>query len=333
MHKPVFSTVALLVLLAAVEGSYGATADRIVAIVGGEPIMRSDIDRFAGRRIKMAPRVFKQTLQSLISERLLVQAADREGIRAKITDQEVDEEVEWLARRENVTLEQLRGKLSELGFSVESHRKLIGDKLAQRKLIDQKIGSLGTVTPEEVSKYYKTHLDEFRQPERRHVRMISVFFNKFKVGTAALARAEAKKQINEITAKLKQGKEMKHLAVDYAETGDDKAASGGDWGWVTKEGVLLPALAEKAFAMKVGEISGRIATELGFHVIKVEELEAEHIRRFESITVKAPEPGQPDEVVEGAQVEIRRKLTLKRREAFRKDYVNRLWQKTCVELF
>jgi len=330
MRKLLFSIIAVF---AAVEVGYGATADRIVAIVGGEPIMRSDIDRFAGRRIKMAPRVFKQTLQALISERLLVQAAEREGIRAKVTDQEVDEEVKWLARRENVTLEQLHEKLGELGFSVESHRKLIGDKLAQRKLIDQKIGSLGTVTPEEVSEYYKTHLDEFRQPERRHIRMISVFFNKFKVSDADIARAKAKKLVDEIIAKLKQGKEMKHLAADYSRTGDDKATCGGDWGWVTKEGVLLPALAEKAFSMKVGEVSGRIDTELGFHVIKVEELEAEHVRRFESITVKAPEPGQPDEVIEGAQVEIRRKLTLRRREAFRKDYVNRLWQKTCVELF
>ncbi len=189
MHQPAIPTVAVLVMLAAVTASYGATADRIVAIVGGEPIMRSDIDRFAGHQIKMDPRVFKQTMQALVSERLLVQAAEQEGIRAKITEKEIDEEVEWLARRENVTLEQLRDKLRELGFSVQSHRKLIGDKLAQRKLIDQKVGSLGTVTPKEVAEYYKTHLDEFRQPERRHIRMISVFSNKFKAKTAALARA------------------------------------------------------------------------------------------------------------------------------------------------
>lgn len=289
---------------------HGATADRIVAIVGGEPIMQSDVYRFSGSPKRMPAKQYIETLRALINMRLLAQAAEKEGIRAEVSESEVNREVEFMARHEGVTVEKLYEKLRELGFSRESHREVVRDNLAQRKLINKKIGALGSITPEEVAEYYKTHMDEFRQTERRHIRMISVYVANFKGD----ARAKAEKLADRILKLLKEGKEFKDVAVQYSQ--DHNAAKGGDWGWITREEGLTSELTKEAFKLDVGAVSDKIPTTRGYHIIKVEELEPARTEKFKDV-----------------QRQILEKLTVKRREAFRNDYINRLRQGTCVELF
>jgi len=48
--------------------------------------------------------------------------------------------------------------------------------------------------------------------------------------------------------------------------------SGGDLGWFTQEELLVPELAQAAFALQPGQIGGPVGTELGYHVIQTLEL-------------------------------------------------------------
>ncbi len=52
------------------------------------------------------------------------------------------------------------------------------------------------------------------------------------------------------------------------------AATGGDLGWSNRD-QLIKELADKAYSMKPGEISGVIESPLGFHIIKLEEKKTE----------------------------------------------------------
>ena len=78
---------ALVLLLAAPLVLWGGSsvkaaelADQIVAMVGNQPIMRSDIF-LASRELEMTPQQFETELRNLIELRLIAQAARSEGIR------------------------------------------------------------------------------------------------------------------------------------------------------------------------------------------------------------------------------------------------------------
>lgn len=71
----------------------------------------------------------------------------------------------------------------------------------------------------------------------------------------------------EAVAKLDAGEPFASVAQAFSE---DKARQGGALGWKTKA-ELVPAFAEAAFALAVGErTKAPVKTEFGYHIILVE---------------------------------------------------------------
>jgi NIMA-interacting peptidyl-prolyl cis-trans isomerase 4 len=71
----------------------------------------------------------------------------------------------------------------------------------------------------------------------------------------------------EALAKLDAGEPFASVAQAYSE---DKARQGGALGWKTKQ-ELVPAFAEAAFALNVGErTKAPVTSEFGYHLILVE---------------------------------------------------------------
>lgn len=77
-------------------------------------------------------------------------------------------------------------------------------------------------------------------------------------------------QANELKDKARAGEDFGELAKNNSEDLKSKDA-GGELGWVWRDSGLFPEFADAAFKLKVGEISDPVKTDLGFHVIKVEE--------------------------------------------------------------
>ncbi|MEM0201389.1 MAG: peptidylprolyl isomerase [Candidatus Micrarchaeaceae archaeon] len=69
----------------------------------------------------------------------------------------------------------------------------------------------------------------------------------------------------EILEKLKKGDSFSKLAEQYSLDGSRKR--GGDLGFFTR-GVMVKPFEEEAFKLKVGEISGLVKTQFGYHIIK-----------------------------------------------------------------
>lgn len=76
---------------------------------------------------------------------------------------------------------------------------------------------------------------------------------------------EAKKRIDEVIAKLKKGEDFGKLAAEYGE--DGTKMRGGDLGPFARGDMVKP-FADAAFGLKVGEVSGIVTTDFGYHVIK-----------------------------------------------------------------
>ncbi len=136
----------------------------------------------------------------------------------------------------------------------------------------------GDFTPEELQAYFEEHRDEFVVPEKVQIKRIFV-----KVSDE-LPTKEAKARAAEVHAKLKADpSSFKDLAARFSD--DPYKRRGGDLGFLSREGKpgIDPAVIDKAFTMKVGEISEVFEAGGGFNIITVANHREEVVRTFEQM--------------------------------------------------
>ncbi len=120
----------------------------------------------------------------------------------------------------------------------------------------------------EVKEYYGKNTKEFETPASVKARHILIRPDE-KAQDKEKAKAEARKKIEEILAKMKGGAKFPELAKAYSQD-PGSARQDGDLGWFPK-GVMIKPFEEAAFALDKGKMSGVIETEFGFHIILVED--------------------------------------------------------------
>jgi peptidyl-prolyl cis-trans isomerase D len=130
------------------------------------------------------------------------------------------------------------------------------------------------VTDGALRKYYDQVAPErFVDPERRHGSHILI-----ETGSddaAALKKAE------QIAARAKAGEDFARLARENSDDPGSKQA-GGDLGWATREAYVAP-FADALFGMKKGEIRGPVKTQFGYHIIRLDDVQAPHQRSFDEV--------------------------------------------------
>jgi peptidyl-prolyl cis-trans isomerase D len=127
----------------------------------------------------------------------------------------------------------------------------------------------------EVRDAYEKAKDTYVEPEKRRGRHILIEVGEGKDDAAARRKAD------EVLAKANGGEDFAELAKKSSEdTGS--AQNGGDLGWAER-GYFVPEFADALFGMKPGEIRGPVKTQFGYHVIKLEEVQAGKTRTFEEV--------------------------------------------------
>jgi len=95
---------------------------------------------------------------------------------------------------------------------------------------------------------------------------ILIMHKESKDSRSDLTKQQAKKKIQEIHKKILDKKaEFKDMAVKNSDC--SSAPYGGNLGEFGK-GVMVPIFEEKAFSLKVNEISEPIESDFGFHIIQ-----------------------------------------------------------------
>jgi peptidyl-prolyl cis-trans isomerase C len=144
--------------------------------------------------------------------------------------------------------------------------------------------------------FYDAHPDLLATPRRVKVRHI-VLASKAEAD-AALAEARAGREF----AQLAQAR-----SVDTATR-----TQGGDLGWLTR-GVMVPAFEDLAFSLKRGEVGGPVETRLGFHVVKLDEVDEPALPSFDAIKSQVRERKVALELGElKAQLMVRYPVTIQR---------------------
>ena len=125
-----------------------------------------------------------------------------------------------------------------------------------------------SVYPEVVHTRYGYHLIKVtkRQPRIPKIKASHILVDYFNENNKP-DTAQAKARIDSIAAMLKAGGNFEELAAKYSDDTSTKD-KGGDLGFFERR-QMVKEFDEKAFSMKVGEISEPIKTNFGFHIIKM----------------------------------------------------------------
>jgi peptidyl-prolyl cis-trans isomerase D len=130
------------------------------------------------------------------------------------------------------------------------------------------------VTEEALRRHYdEVAAERFQSTERRRARHILVEAGADK--DAARSRAEA------LAERARAGEDFSALAAQNSDDPGSKG-QGGDLGWATRESFVAP-FADALFAMQMGEIRGPVETQFGYHLIKLDDVEAAHLRSFDEV--------------------------------------------------
>jgi peptidyl-prolyl cis-trans isomerase D len=124
---------------------------------------------------------------------------------------------------------------------------------------------------------YAQSMDNFRMPERVHVRHILI-------KTTDKSDAEKKQLLTKAQDVLKQVKAGGNFEDLAKKNSDDpgSAAKGGDLGWVVK-GQMVPEFENACFSLKPGETSNIVTTTYGYHIVQVLEREPARVKPFDEV--------------------------------------------------
>ncbi len=255
--------------------------DRVVATVGSNIILQSDVDmqytQYLANGGAPDPNFKCQALQQLVMTKLLSQQAVIDSV--EVSEAEVDDEINRRMRhmvRQAGNQERLEGflKRSLLQYK-EEIRPTLSEQMRAERLqgnIVQKI----SVTPQEVNRYFEG-LDKDSLP----------YFNtEIEVGEIVieptLTKSEKEQFRNKAEGYRQQvmgGSDFGTIARFYSEC--PSAPNGGDLGFSTRDG-YVKEFSAVAFKLKPGEVSPVFETPFGFHFLQVLERRGEevHVRHL-----------------------------------------------------
>ena len=219
----------------------------------------------------------KNILDSLIEREILYQQSQKAGI--QITDQKVDDQLAAIKKRFPNDAE-YKNALGKMNLSEDEVKAQIKRGLSIRELIDQQITSKVVITDEESKAYYDKNPQMFKQPEQIKASHILI---KVDAKADEAKKVEARKKIEEVQQKLKDGGDFAALAKEYSEGPSN--TKGGNLGYF-RRGQMVKPFEEAALALKPNEVSDVVETRFGYHLIKVYDTKPEQTLAYADVKDK-----------------------------------------------
>ena len=133
------------------------------------------------------------------------------------------------------------------------------------------------VSKEDARKYYDEHQNEFGSPEERQAAHILITV---KANATPAEQDAAKAQAEKILQQVRQDPSRFSELARKDSQDPGSAAKGGDLGFFGR-GMMVKPFEEAAFALKVGEISGLVKSDFGYHIIKLIAVKPSRIAPFD----------------------------------------------------
>jgi peptidyl-prolyl cis-trans isomerase C len=241
----------------------------VIARVNGEDVKKADLERMIktmeGRAGQAVPpdrrdEIYRGALDQLIVYTLLKQESKNKAV--KVDEAEITQKVQEL-RGQFPTQEAFEKALKDRGMTEDSLKSDARVDLSVNKVMDGAVANIPGPTDSEAKDFYEKNPEKFKQGEQVRASHILV---RVDPNADAKTRARAKAEIDSVLKELKAGGDFAKLAQKHSQ--DGSAAQGGDLGYFPK-GQMVPEFDQVAFALPVGQLSGIVTTQFGYHILKV----------------------------------------------------------------
>lgn len=281
--------VAALSLLVSVNIFSQGEGDKIIAIVGNDVVLQSDLNfqlytyMQQNNIQEISNDMVQQVFQNLVSEKLMLAKAEQDSI--FISTDEVNKQVEGRIRDMVAQFGSEKNVEEAYGLTIPKIKNLLRDQTERNMMLTRvkqaKFGYGIYATKPEVIKFYNDYKDSLPMvPETYDLSQI-IRIPKITEDAKFIARDKAEKILDSIKA----GGNFDELAK---RNSDDSlsAIQGGALG-KSKKGSFVKEFEDAAFLLKPGEVSGIVESEFGYHIIKLNDKSGDFIT-CQHILVKFP---------------------------------------------
>lgn len=296
----------LIFLIVTCLQPYAFAAEReelksIVATVNGKQITQEMVAEKLKNITNTDPAALismkREIIDQMITDILTEEFVDKQGL--IVAPEEIEREIGQIKntisgnqKYDNQSLEQI---LTSIGSDINEFKRGIKYSIALEKYFHRKLDDTT------LRKYFDENKGVFNGETVKvsHILIDTRNMKTEKEFTQALER------IKSIKKEIDQGITFEEAARKYSDC--PSAQNGGDLGFIQRKGNFAKAFLDTAFSLKVGQISGPVQTEYGYHLIKVTEKKEGAPIRFDDVREKVR--------LEALDAEILKLLDQLRREA------------------
>lgn len=265
------SALACVLIGAAHAAAEPVLIDRIIAVVGEDVVMLSELrieatklaQRLRQQGVSPMPStgaIQKQAFDTLVLNKLQLAEAARLGIDAD--PETVTRAIAAVAENNGMTVAELRDALEAEGMDFQTFRETLRDEIVIRRLRNREVTNRIQVTKSEIDSY----LERSGGIDGRTAVHLMYILIEVPDGATPEQREAVRERAADIVERIGKGEDFRVLAQSYSN--GQNALQGGDLGWIDINS--MPPLFQPYVAkMKVGETRGPIAAGRGFHIIQL----------------------------------------------------------------
>ena len=252
---------------------------QLLAMVHGFGIYGVDVDR-AWRESDYASDIERRDApdierRSVLNKLIANAAAQSNASSENISEMHLKHDVDLL--RYQFPGEKIwRQVLSASNLSGAAVSKMLRENFRARQWISKRIARETEVTGEECRRFYDSHQSNFIVPERRRVSHLFLAAPPESAQEIVDAKRDA---IQSLAVRLAAGEDFATLVAQNSEDEANKLR-GGDLDYFSEKR-MPPDFVAAAARLRAGEISPPVQTRLGFHIIKLVDVQPPRQRPFD----------------------------------------------------
>jgi len=269
-----------LALLGSFNPVHAAPLDGIVAVVGDDVVLESELQASinqirarAGSRVDQMPGnvLRSRVLDRLIMTRLQAARANERGI--TVSDTEIDQGMARIAKQNGMNRQQFMRAVANDGMDPQTLRAQVREELLVSKLRRQEVMKKVVVTEDDIDRYLENQ--SLREDGDTQAAGGTVMVQELELRHILLQpneiRGDQRTQdlARQIRERLKAGDDFAALAREYS---DDNATAnqGGSLGWVRPD-QFESATQRQLADLKIGQVSRVFQTREGYEIIKLQD--------------------------------------------------------------
>lgn len=296
-----------ILLCVAVLGSSPMTLEKVVAVVGAEPVLHSDvvslliesgIDQNTAYASDPSSPAYQLALDQNIENKLLVEAARREGLYPG--NQEIEDVVD-------ATLDEIRegfyseqeflNYLASAGMTLASIREsyfvMMGDEIASENYVRMEAAAAMAAMPSDAKTFF------IENPEIVEEVLVPTSLSWIYLPVLPGETEEEEVLLAEVRNLIETG-ETTFSAAAAAYSQDGTAAMGGDLGWFGRQD-MTAVFEGVVYSLEPGEIAGPFLTPFGVHLVKLTDRNEEQVRASHIIFIEELTPEDLDRTMQQAE--------------------------------